>query len=605
MTATTFRRQYGSGHSYTLDGVPKIKGVTTMMKGLGGPPESYFTKFTAGHAVDNWDRLAELPPSARLEEIAGATKARFSAAAVRGTAVHKLAERLSKGEEVDVPDHLRGHIESCIGFLDGYQVEPFATEVALFSRRHKYAGSADFFATAVKPGGQVVRVLGDFKGLALDTPIPTPDGWSTIGALSAGDQVFDSAGQPCTVTAKSSVHYRRCYRIRFDDASSVVCDDEHLWLTTSGRNSGRRTTITAVHTTEEIRQTLTLYGQHHHRVAVAGPLSLPETGLPIHPYVLGCWLGDGTASCGRITNPEPEIFERIAACGYEIGGSPPSARCPQRSIYGLATQLRKAGLLGHKAVPGTYLRASRSQRLALLRGLMDTDGTWNTTRSQAVFTSADKALALSVRELALSLGQRAVLHTITAHGFGLTIEAYHVSFTPVGLNPFALSRKADKVSVRSEVRSSRRVITAVEETLTVPTQCITVDSPDSTYLCTEAMIPTHNTTASGPWGSVAFQLAGYRYADFMLSGDGGKDSEELPVPEVDECWAVWLRADGWDVYPLHVTPEVHRQLLYIDQCRIADEECRQYKGDALPHPDTVRRVRLADADDSPDPAAED
>ena len=88
MTATTFRRQYGSGHSYTLEGVPKIKGVTTMMKGLGGPPESYFTKYTAGHAVDNWDRLAEMPPSARLEEIAGATKARFSAAAVRGTAVH-------------------------------------------------------------------------------------------------------------------------------------------------------------------------------------------------------------------------------------------------------------------------------------------------------------------------------------------------------------------------------------------------------------------------------------------------------------------------------------------------------------------------------------
>src|SRR6266702_6462784 len=116
MTATTFRRKSGSYWTYTLDGVPKIKGVTTMLKGLSGPPESYFTKYTAGHAVDNWDRLSQMPPSARLEEIAGATRARFTEAAVRGTAVHKLAEALAKGEEVVVPAHLRGHVESAIQF---------------------------------------------------------------------------------------------------------------------------------------------------------------------------------------------------------------------------------------------------------------------------------------------------------------------------------------------------------------------------------------------------------------------------------------------------------------------------------------------------------
>src|SRR6266566_5245280 len=135
MTATTFRRNYGRGHSYTLDGEPKIKGVTTMMKGLGGPPESYFTKYTAGHAVDNWDRLASLPPSARLEDIAGATKARFSAAAVRGTEVHHLAEGVAKG-----------------------------AEVALFSRRNKHAGSADAFGSAQKPHATArTSILWDWK----------------------------------------------------------------------------------------------------------------------------------------------------------------------------------------------------------------------------------------------------------------------------------------------------------------------------------------------------------------------------------------------------------------------------------------------------------
>jgi hypothetical protein len=264
MTATTYRRKSGSYWTYTLDGVPKIKGVTTMMKGLSGPPESYFTEYTAGHAVNNWERLTELPVADRLKEIAGATRARFEGAAVRGTAVHKLAEPLAKGETVAVPDHLRGHVEACIAFLDAYDVQADYTEVALFSRRNKHAGSADAFGSAQKPGAaQRTRILWDWK-----------------------------------------------------------------------------------------------------------------------------------------------------------------------------------------------------------------------------------------------------------------------------------------------------------------------------------------TNAGGPWGSVAFQFAGYRYSDFMLSGDGGKDSEELPVPEVDECWCVWLRADGYDVYPMHVTPDVYRQLLYIDQCRLADEQCREYKLDALPPPETVRKMIL-------------
>jgi hypothetical protein len=268
MTAATYRKRHGSGHTYTLDGVPKIKGVTLMMKGLSGPPESYFTNFTGGYAVDHWDRLASLPPSERLKEIAGATKARFEGAAVRGTAVHKLAEQLTHGGEVAVPEHLAGHVEACITFLDDYHVQPIATEAALFSRRHQYAGSADLFATAVKPLSEArITILADWK-----------------------------------------------------------------------------------------------------------------------------------------------------------------------------------------------------------------------------------------------------------------------------------------------------------------------------------------TNASGPWGSVAFQLAGYRYADFMLSGDGGPDSEELAVPEVDECWCIWLRADSYDVFPMEVTPAIHRQLLYIDQARQADEACRMYRGDALPHPETVRTVRLAPAE---------
>ncbi len=352
-------------------------------------------------------------------------------------------------------------------------------------------------------------LLVDYKGLALDTPIPTVSGWTTMGALKVGDQVFDAAGQPCTVTQKSDVHMRKCYRLRFDDGSSIVADDEHLWVTAAGRKAEK----VAVRNTEEIRATLKLYGQNQHRIAVAGPLALPDMLLPIHPYVLGCWIGDGAAACGRISKPDDELFELIAECGYELGKPWPSApKCQTRTVLGLSKQLRREGLIGNKHIPDRYLRAGHGQRLDLLRGLMDTDGSWNSTRQQAVFSTVEKALAVSVRELACSLGLRAVIHEIQATGFGRTVTAYQVTFTPTrGLNPFKLSRKADRVAVRNEMKSLRRVVVAVDEMPAVPTQCIAVDSPSRTYLCTEAMIPTHNTCIKADEVSCAKAVLNYRY----------------------------------------------------------------------------------------------
>lgn len=361
-------------------------------------------------------------------------------------------------------------------------------------------------------------LLPDYKGLALDTVIPTPEGATTMGQLSVGDQVFAADGSRCTVTAKSEVHWRTCYRIRFDDGSTVICDDEHRWLTTSGRENR----VTAVRTTEEIRDSLHLYGQAHHRIALAGPLQLDDVDLPADPYVLGCWLGDGSVGAGRISKPDGELFDHIAARGYEVAPVPAGPKCPTRTIYGLQPQLRAAGVLDHKAIPDSYLRAGYSQRLDLLRGLMDTDGSWNRTRKRAVFTTVEKALAEQVRDLACSLGQRAVVSSYTAKGYGKTLTAYRVVFRPVDLMPFQLSRKADLITTTAATRTRQRLIVAVEPMPTVPTQCITVDSPDSTYLCTESMIPTHNTAAKVDPDSIQKALWEYGYY-----GQGGWYSEAV------------------------------------------------------------------------------
>lgn len=334
--------------------------------------------------------------------------------------------------------------------------------------------------------GDQGRVL-DYKGLALDTLLPTPDGFTTMGEVRVGDTLFAESGEQCTVIGKSQVKHLPCYQVTFEDTSTVVCDEEHLWKLVGG------TVLPVTQLRTKTRGVGRPTGKA--QIAVAAPLALPDAELPIDPYVLGLWLADGKHTSGEISKPDQFVWDEVQRRGYpvsmETGGK---QACPTRTAQGLVKQLRTFGLLGNKHIPAEYLRAGYQQRLDLLRGLMDGDGSANPTRKQVVFTNTDHALALRVRELACSLGQRAVLNTFNAYGFGKHIIAYSVSFRPNGIQPFSLPRKRDLVlSSWGAGHSNMRGVTKVESVPSVPTQCIAVDSPDHTFLCTERMIPTHNT----------------------------------------------------------------------------------------------------------------
>lgn len=495
-----------------------------------------------------------------------------------GNAVHSMIEERVLG--TPIPDEVRDdpemapyrrHFER---FVAEWEIEFTASEMVVANPADGWCGTLDYLLRSPKvvdavnrfraPKGQLLvtevwglspldpamEMGGDSKGLALDTPLPTPTGWTTMGAVQVGDQLLGSDGKPCTVTQVSEVHERDCYRVSFDDTSSVVCDDEHLWLTMSGAQKQREMVLS----TTEIRSTLMQYRQKQHRVLLPSALDLPEKSLPIDPYVLGVWLGDGKHTSGEICNPDDEIFDHVEHAGYKVG--PPQKlttdrACPVRTILGLVTSLRSSGLIGQKHIPDEYLRASYSQRLALVQGLMDTDGGWNRARNSVQFVSVDKAFASSVRELVLSLGQRVLMSEATHVGFKPGVH-YVLTFTPrAGLNPFRLSRKADLVKVPSDVRSSRRVITSVEPTLTVPTKCIAVDSPDRTYLCTEWMIPTHNTggelDVKGIYDSVGLQLSAYGHAQYCWLRDGTR----LDMPPISPVGvALHLRPEGYRLIPV-------------------------------------------------------
>jgi hypothetical protein len=281
---------------------------------------------------------------------------------------------------------------------------------------------------------------GSGKALALDTPIPTPAGWTTMGAIQPGDVVFDERGRAVPVVGVSDIMTDHpCYEVVFDDGSVIVADEEHLWFTEQRRFSERgEKLITAgkpmsewgswhqgIRTTAQIRDTLRYsngkYQSANHSVPLAGPLGTENAPLPVSPYVLGVWLGDGDSDCARITvaDADAELLEHVAACGESVGARSQSivhVRTPRYSIGGvgakgqqaaasLNARLRKAGMFDRaKHIPAEYLRGSVDQRLALLQGLMDTDGYINPDSGACEFCTTDAPLAAGVSELVVSLG---------------------------------------------------------------------------------------------------------------------------------------------------------------------------------------------------------
>ncbi len=370
---------------------------------------------------------------------------------------------------------------------------------------------------------------GGGKALALDTPIPTPSGWTTMGVVEVGDELFDEEGRVCRVTYVTPVQIgRQCFEVEFSDGTVVVTDADHMWLsetyasrkadhgTGAGRGNRRqcqRQRFPELVTTAQMAKSLyVMQGKQlatNHAIRVTEPLDLPEADLPIDPYVLGVWLGDGTSYFSTFTTADAEVVEEVRACGYAVGQSFAHSVSGLSASYRIQcgpngmkanTALRLAGLLRNKHVPPEYLRASRQQRLSLLQGLMDTDGYARRGQNGCIFYSTNAAISDAAVELIGSLGW---IHRRITKCAKLRGKDYGpcdvISFRPT--DPvFRLTRKASRqnLNVAQSARYRRRFVIDVREIASVPVKCIAVDSPNRLFLCTRAFIPTHNTfTAKG------------------------------------------------------------------------------------------------------------
>jgi hypothetical protein len=162
VTARLARRNHGRGHSYTLDG-HKVVGVTTV---CGNLPKhalvDWAGRVTAEYAVDHWDELAAAPPSERLNTLTRARWSATSAAALRGTQIHDLGDKVSRGESVDAGPH-QSEVEAYARFLDRWDVDVIATETPVAHTTIGYAGTADAWATFGRGELAGARVLLDIK----------------------------------------------------------------------------------------------------------------------------------------------------------------------------------------------------------------------------------------------------------------------------------------------------------------------------------------------------------------------------------------------------------------------------------------------------------
>lgn len=330
------------------------------------------------------------------------------------------------------------------------------------------------------------------KALALDTPVPTPTGWTTMGDLKVGDTVFSDTGNPCKVVSKSPVWVNReAYVVKTDMGDSIVADAEHEWVVRLCRKRPVFKTKTTKYLAERTSNRAPL-------LAAAGSLNLPERDLPIHPYVLGVWLGGGRTSSAAMCSADPEIVEHVSliegghteyenrngTLHFRVG---PHYRNGATKAETLQGRLRTLGLLGNKHIPIMYLRASREQRLELLQGLIDTDG-HVADNGLVEFCNTNKLLAEGVRELVNSLGVKASLNTGRAMCDGKDCGLkYRVLFMLE--NAAKLTRK--RVKTRNGVRQPGTYLT-FEPAGRVDTVCIEVDSPSHQFLCGRTMIPTHN-----------------------------------------------------------------------------------------------------------------
>ena len=357
------------------------------------------------------------------------------------------------------------------------------------------------------------RPKGWGKAERLDAPIPTPTGWTTVGEIRPGDELFGGDGSVVRCVATHPVVSSDAFRVTLSDGSSSVFHGEHLF-TVDVFTGDRRVAKTL--SVREMFETGLTYERRlsSGRTKAVRPgvarfalppipvLDLPAADLPIDPYLLGYWLGDGDSDSPRlVVSPadKPHLLMQLDSLGVEYAVAGTTNGCSRvRFGRGWARPaLRELGVLNDKHIPMSYLRASAEQRLALLQGLMDSDGCID-TNGKAEFCTIKRHVADQFAELLRTLGIKANVTIGRAMIGGRYIgPKFRVMFTPDASMPVCrLPRKVERARRRVKAPNPRTV-RAIEREQDTLMRCITVSATDGLYLTGETFWTTHNSPIVG------------------------------------------------------------------------------------------------------------
>lgn len=442
-----------------------------------------------------------------------------------------------------------------------------------------------------------------------------------MGEVKPGDFVLSPRGEPVLVVGTTDVDSEAdCFELTFDTGESIQADGRHLWFTkntlereeelhysktwrenrkksrtsralASPKNKASQKRIIAlnksrifdykipspgtIRNTYEIYQTLRFRGRINHSIQLTKPLEFPDADLPLDPYLFGLWLGDGFSGTGVIGMNESDIDALLPffPSGTTFRMDVKNRKTPFKMarIPNLTSLLRKIDVFKNKHVPVAYQRASLPQRLALLQGIMDTDGSISKRDGTCELGFSNKKLIDDALELIAGLGIKTRITKRRAKINGRDVgETYRLTF----LSPLPVFRLSRKLAFQkmSGFRSSvnRRFIVDVKKIPSTPMRCIQVNHPDGLYLLGSTFIATHNSfwlrwypiRTMIKWGA-QYNLRGIHGAlfskDFPTLKDRQISKMAIEFPE----WLGELKDSKTDGLGFHIKPEYGGHILAL------------------------------------------
>jgi phosphate starvation-inducible protein PhoH and related proteins len=363
------------------------------------------------------------------------------------------------------------------------------------------------------------------RALCVDSPVLTPDGFRPIGSLAVGDLVIGSSGEPTPVIGVYPQGEKDIYRLTTQDGASTLCTADHLWAVTT-RDDRRRGQPFRVLETREMIGNLRADRYHRYELPLhSAPVCFPYQPVPVDPYVLGLLLGDGCltgSATPSFATADVELAWELQRLlpgiqvrpkpgpNYELSQPASPSRTTVRVESPVTGVARELGLYGMRSttkfVPELYRYNSAKVRLAVLQGLLDTDGGPVAQRGRTCrvqYTTVSPQLRDDVIFLVRSLG--GVAHTRVRPALGRTPgrahgrpvyhrqDVYIVDIRlPAGIEPFRLTRKREKYQAEGGGGRPMRFIESIEPAGTGEAVCIAVAAADSLYT-TEDFLLTHNT----------------------------------------------------------------------------------------------------------------